>query len=610
MMCIDEVHSQHDDRWDDGPSSSGNDDYRSSNRGYRGGRGGRGGGNNDQGRWTRGGGPRGRGRDRGYNDREREDYGNERGGFKSFKGKNRYTPYDKSPPGVGGMRSSGGVFDRIGPREQRGRGFNRDQSGGPRRDVFGRGRMGSDNRGRGWRNDRYVETTGERRVYNRTDSDMMEEDSSSILLKVLGQRYDSITMSLNLSDMFHDPTLHEHKIRSSMFDASFVNTVLDLVATHCPQLVALNLSNNRLQRLQAYSSLRDKCPSIESLDLSGNELHSPQELEAIAPLPSVKSLILEGNPFRDQEFSSYASVVRKYFPNLELLDGKPLPDPVKFDLPTNIGTIPPSQKGYLVNEDIRSLVVSFLEQYFSLYDGETRDKLLEAYSDNAVFSLSVDVSPQQRGPPLQQYMSSSRNLARVNDPGKRSSLIKHGRIDIVQFLRQFPQSCHISSSFSVDVMKANPMCTGFNVYGLFGEAGRMDSPIIRAFTRTFVIVAAGTGVAIVNDQLTIRNATMDSVKRYSDEVQAHFSKSSAGSVSLFPPNQSAIPSLQQQQLSAAQAASFNESDVIQQLALETGMNYDYSKKCLAENGWNYEKAISTFRVLQGQGNIPLEAFRT
>ena len=81
------------------------------------------------------------------------------------------------------MRSMGGVFDRIGPREQKGRGFNRDQSGGPRRDVFGRGRLGSESRGgKGWRNDRHVETTSDRRVYNRTDSDMMEEDSSSILL--------------------------------------------------------------------------------------------------------------------------------------------------------------------------------------------------------------------------------------------------------------------------------------------------------------------------------------------------------------------------------------------------------------------------------------------
>ena len=56
-----------------------------------------------------------------------------------------------------------------------------------------------------------------------------------------------------------------------------------------------------------------------SLSLIILQLYSPQEFEAIAPLPSVKSLILEGNPFCDQDFSSYASSIRKYFPNLELL---------------------------------------------------------------------------------------------------------------------------------------------------------------------------------------------------------------------------------------------------------------------------------------------------
>ena len=34
-------------------------------------------------------------------------------------------------------------------------------------------------------------------------------------------------------------------------------------------------------------------------------------------------------------------------------------------------------------------------------------------------------------------------------------LIKHGRIDVVQMLRNFPRTFHIASSFSVDVMRAS-----------------------------------------------------------------------------------------------------------------------------------------------------------
>ena len=64
----------------------------------------------------------------------------------------------------------------------------------------------------------------------------------------------------------------------------------------------------------------------------------------------------------------------------------------------------------------------------------------------------------------------SRNLVRVNDAGnlyfnplltlyipiaKRATLLKNGRIDIVQCLRQLPRTFHIASTFNVDVMKAS-----------------------------------------------------------------------------------------------------------------------------------------------------------
>ena len=111
------------------------------------------------------------------------------------------TPYDKSPPeggrGGGGGDRKGGVFNRLGQRDPRGRGFNRDQSGGPRRNVFDRSQGPGNSRdgdrggrrgggggrgGRDWRNDR-SDASGERRVYNRAESgDMMEEDSSQILM--------------------------------------------------------------------------------------------------------------------------------------------------------------------------------------------------------------------------------------------------------------------------------------------------------------------------------------------------------------------------------------------------------------------------------------------
>ena len=60
-----------------------------------------------------------------------------------------------------------------------------------------------------------------------------------------------------------------------------------------------------------------------------------------------------------------------------------------------------------------------------------------------------------RGPSLQGYLQHSRNLARVREPGKRRSLLKSGRIDIVQFLRDLPKTKHHSPTISVDVIRAS-----------------------------------------------------------------------------------------------------------------------------------------------------------
>jgi hypothetical protein len=83
----------------------------------------------------------------------------------------------------------------------------------------------------------------------------------------------------------------------------------------------LDLSRNRLQRFDAYSSLPSNLVNLKSLDLSDNEVRSVQELEHLQGMASVTSLSLKGNPCEEQarDFVSYSASVRKYFPNLEFL---------------------------------------------------------------------------------------------------------------------------------------------------------------------------------------------------------------------------------------------------------------------------------------------------
>lgn len=117
-------------------------------------------------------------------------------------------------------------------------------------------------------------------------------------------------------------------------------------------------------------------------------------------------------------------------------------------------------------------------------------------------------------------------------PDKRNSLLKHGRIDIVQFIRDLPKTQHHNQLFQVDLMTSSVSsvalneivtqkfsdvligrvhsmhlwCTEFSVKVLhlpkfeflllllifFAVGGRKDV-LVRSFTRTFVIADTGGG---------------------------------------------------------------------------------------------------------------------
>lgn len=47
------------------------------------------------------------------------------------------------------------------------------------------------------------------------------------------------------------------------------------------------------------------------------------------------------------------------------------------------------QGSYFVNPEIQDLVVKFLKEYYTLYDSDSRQPLIEAYHENALFSLNV-----------------------------------------------------------------------------------------------------------------------------------------------------------------------------------------------------------------------------
>jgi nuclear RNA export factor len=222
-----------------------------------------------------------------------------------------------------------------------------------------------------------------------TLSGHMTSEQEDILKLALGNRYDSTYNSLNLSDFYHDEVLQTNGIRGILNRPEFLDGLLQIVHENCPELVSLDLSNNRLTTLDGCVDIGVKLPNLHQLGLANNVLRSEAELDKLMRCPKLVAISLEGNPFVLQLSGNYASTVQSRLPNITSLDGQQLAPKIGFDLPTKTA-LPEVKPDFAVNPQIKQVVYKFLETYYGLYDTPGgREKLLDAYTDDALFSLAV-----------------------------------------------------------------------------------------------------------------------------------------------------------------------------------------------------------------------------
>lgn len=296
-------------------------------------------------------------------------------------------------------------------------------------------------------------------------------------------------------------------------------------------------------------------------------------------------------------FLSIFSAVRKLFPKVLKLDGHDLPPPITFDIEARTD-LPKSKENYFPSMDVQVPVVKFLKDYFNVYDSDNRSGLAGAYHDRAVFSLSVayNGAVQYKQSSLGVYIDESRNLSKPNkDAGRKSKLLREGS-QIISQLCLLPKTQHDPNSFLVDCGIVSPSMVSFTVQGIFKELdSKQDKPPIRAFSRTFVTVPGGASMLIVNDMLTITNASPD-------QVQSAFKNPAP------TPSSSPVPESSPQNPFEGAALTDIQKQMIASFVTDSRMNSEWSLKCLMQNEWNYEKAGKVFMELQQQGKIPAEAF--
>ncbi|XP_011701217.1 PREDICTED: nuclear RNA export factor 1-like [Wasmannia auropunctata] len=289
--------------------------------------------------------------------------------------------------------------------------------------------------------------------------------------------------------------------------------------------------------------------------------------------------------------------VRRRFPKLLRLDGVELPRPIVFDVADESAKIPPSQRLFVADGKAQEIASQFLHQYFTIFDTENRQPLLDAYDEHASFSMTITTAHNNK---LNGYIMESRNLFRINDTTRRQKLLKQGRLPVVSFVSEMPRTRHLLNTFTMDISLATQSMMFITITGYFQELDNKDEPI-RYFNRTFIIVPEGEGYCIRNEQLHISQPPEALMKQLHQQLSQLNSQ----------PTQPETPALGSAEVAKSVVPELS-NDIKQQMTVtlsqQTNMNLEWSLKCLQETQWNYDNALSAFQEFYKRGQIPSEAF--
>ncbi|XP_012500856.1 PREDICTED: nuclear RNA export factor 5-like [Propithecus coquereli] len=248
-------------------------------------------------------------------------------------------------------------------------------------------------------------------VQNKLKPEQMEQ-----LKLTMNKRYDVSQKALDLQKLRFDADLVGRDVDIVLNRRNCMAATLQIIERDFPELLSLNLRNNKLYQLDGLSHIIEKAPKVKILNLSKNELTSVSELDKIKGL-KLEELWLEGNPlccnFPGQ--SIYIRVVRDRFPELLRLDGLELTSPTIIDAEAP-EIIKPCKESYKGSESLKSLVLQFL-----LQSG------------------------------LCEYFKDSRNLKKVTDPDLQVQLLKYTKHEIVDSLSVLPKTQHDLNSYVVDL---------------------------------------------------------------------------------------------------------------------------------------------------------------
>ncbi|KYN06147.1 PREDICTED: nuclear RNA export factor 1-like [Cyphomyrmex costatus] len=425
----------------------------------------------------------------------------------------------------------------------------------------------------------------------------IDDEVKERVKQALAKRYRQDTKALNLSKFHLDSDLCSDYFYALSYPIMMM-TVLDIMVEYIPNLEALNLEGNKLQNIERLSILTKKFVKLNILHMGDNKIKDICQLDAIKDL-KLNELKLVGNPVCNKYKSQpndYVRDVRKRFPRLLVLDGTELPRPIIFDVIDEDANIPQSQKMFAaVDAKVQEMAKQFLLLYFTIFDSENRQPLLDAYDENACFSMTISISNNNK---LNGYHLENRNLFRINDPIRRQKFLKQGKLPVVSFISEIPRTRHLLNTLTMDISLATQTMMFITITG-YVQLNTNKEESIYYFNRTFIIVSKDERYCIRNEQLHISQLPEAQLK----QLQQQLNQLGNQQIQLEAP---ALSSIEVTNLIASELNDEMKQQMVLTLSQQTNMNLEWSLKCLQDTQWNYNNAVSVFILNREQ--IPSQAF--
>lgn len=451
------------------------------------------------------------------------------------------------------------------------------------------------------------------------------------LKQFLITRFTAESKMLDLSRIADDPTLSNFGIVANTSTSSkLFLALMKLLTDEKMDVISVSLEGNKLRDITGITTLAQSFPKLRNLSLANNDIKRYKDLDAWSnknKLAELQELILTGNPIREEEVAKnreidYRSEITKRFPSLKLLDGQAIAQGISFDIgddsnpAASAGRVQlpaPIVGGFYENETIQATAVNFLGQFFPAYDSD-RTRLTPFYADNAIFSMSVNVSAPRKksggafaSQAWQNYIHTSRNLTRITALDARVTRTNVGKQQIIQALKHLPVSAHDltdASLFCVDAWSF-PTSEGnvhvqICVHGEFKENAPQTKQLTkRSFDRTFILGPAAEGqgvggVVIKSDLFVLRPWGGHDAWHPTAEAQQTSSTPNA------PPASAANerpPNINDMQF-----------EMLKQLRSQTGLNTYYAGMCLNQMKWDLSAALQVTLDLKSKNGLPPEAY--